>query len=275
MTYTSLHPNYDNRWYLLKIYHLFISLFRQALYSLTFFYYRLFSNIHEYSKNITWKKDSEGLICLFHGLRSDPATWYKQIALIKKQNNKIDIFAPKINKKGLCPLEDASTPILPTLLDFANKYPKKPICLIGVSNGSRIAMWLENKLRTLSNQTPVKVSTIAGVHFGSSRMNLLEKLKLAKLFYPEVLIEELKYGSKTSEELLNQVRKPLPKNCVRSYEFFASTEDSQVPELDSSLPILDKGEEHHVIHGETHNSIVSAVAKKQISSCLSWIASIT
>jgi hypothetical protein len=79
------------------------------------------------------------------------------------------------------------------------------------------------------------VSPIAGVHFGSRRMSLLEKLGLAKLFYPDAL-RELKYSSDKARELLGELSSPLPDGCAaRDYEFFASTDDLSVPDLDSSL----------------------------------------
>jgi hypothetical protein len=118
------------------------------------------------------------------------------------------------------------------------------------------------------------VSTIAGVHLGSRRMNLLEKLGLAKWFYPDPLRKELKYGSDKARELLSQLSLPLPVGCAeRKYEFYGTLEDISVPDLDSSLPILHKGEHRYLIHAYGHGSIVMAVAKQQITSCLYWIVS--
>lgn len=152
------------------------------------------------------------------------------------------------------------------------KILKKPICLLGVSNGARLVMSLETKLRITSSHTPVMVSAISGAHFGSSRMDLLEKIGLAKLFHPKVIIEELKYGSDKARELLDKVRTPLPQNCAkRNYEFYASLDDHTIPDLDSTLPVLNKGEKHYLLNGHSHDSVVTSVAEKQIASCVQFI----
>ncbi len=103
-------------------------------------------------------------------------------------------------------------------------------------------------------------------------MDLLENWGIGCYFYPEAIRRELKYDSPTARELLDRVRAPLPKGCApRNYEFYASTDDLAVPDLDSSLPRLDKGESTVVVHGENHDSIISAVAEKQIRSCHDWM----
>lgn len=268
---TALKSN-DNRSYTLKAFHFVASLFRQAVYSLNLVYHRrTLKNRQHCGQNIKYFPNTEGLVVLLHGLRNDPAAWHAQLSLLSKER-KISVFAPVVPNRGMCSLNEAATPILPTILDYIAKNPGKPVCLLGVSNGSRIATWLEIKLRHQAPLTPVMVSTIAGVHLGSSRMDLLKKLRLANHFYPEVLGKELAYCSLHAINLLKEVRAPLPDHCAqRKYEFYATTEDISVPDLNSSLPRIDKGERHYIVHGQSHDSIVSAVSKNQIASCLAWI----
>lgn len=268
----SLQAQGDNRPCALKALHLIASLFRQVVYSVTVAYNKATLKNRQFcGQPIEWSKKSEGLVVLLHGLRNDPAAWHSQLALLAKEK-KIDVFAPVVPQRGMCSLYEAALPILPTLLDYIEKNPEKPVCLLGVSNGSRIATWLETSLRQNSPSTPVMVSTIAGVHLGSSRMNLLDRCGLARFFYPEALRRELMYSSKEALDLLYQLRSPLsPNTAPRKYEFYATTEDLSVPDLDSSLPKIDKGERCYLVHGQSHDSIVSAVARQQISSCLNWI----
>lgn len=266
-----LRSRYDHRPLIRKIVDFTISIFRQIGYSLAVLSHRLLSSPQSCGQKIEWKPDSQGLVVLLHGLRNAPAAWYSQLGILK-QHKQIDVFAPTVPKRGLCSLEEAAIPILPTLLDYIEKNPGKPLCILGVSNGSRIATWLEVQLRSSAFQTPVMVSTIAGVHFGSRQMNLLEKLRLAKLFYPDSLRKELAYGSDKARELLGRLSAPLPVGCApRNYEFFATTEDISVPDLDSSLPCINQGESSYIVHGHSHDSIVSAVAEQQIASCVRWM----
>ncbi len=267
----TLRAQYDRRSFLKRRIDLVISLFKQLAYAITVLVHRLCRIPHRCGQKMKWKTGSEGLIVLLHGLFNDPAAWYAQLTILQKHAT-IDIFAPIVPKRGVCSLEEAAQPILPTLVDYAKTHPGKPFCLIGVSNGSRIAMWLETKLRDAAPLSPVFVSTIAGIHFGSSRIDLLDNWGIARYLSPKELREELKYGSVKARALLEEVKAPLPLGCApRGYEFYASTEDLSIPEMDSSLPKLGKGEQFYVLHGESHESIVAAVAAQQIESCLQWV----
>lgn len=268
------HYGLDARSSFLKSIHLIQSVFNEIKYLLLLGYYRYISSPPQLRlSDSAWNEDSEGLIVFIHGLRTDPAAWFAQLSLIPI-DTKIDLFAPVVHQRGMCSLEQAVTPLLPKIKDYTQKHPEKPICLLGTSNGGRIAAWLETELRESSPQTPVKVSSVAGVHFGSSRMALVDKLGISKWFYPNELRQELNYGSTKAHELLNRVRAPIGPSCApRSYELFATREDLTIPDLDSTLPRLDKGEQFHIVHGVGHSSIVSAVAEKQMNSCFAWINS--
>ncbi len=250
-----------------------LSLFREVRYGCSFVYHYLFSaKYHLCGEKRVWNKESKSLCVLVHGLRSHPCIWRPQIKLLKK-HPEIDLFVPFVPKKGNCSLEDAAIPILPTILDYAKQHPGKPICLMGVSNGSRIVTWLETQLREKAPRSAVRVSTIAGIHFGTPRVNWLEKYRLAVCFLKPVIREELSFGSQKAQDLMQKVLKPLPPNTApRSWDFSASTEDFQVPHLGTSLPNL-PGATRHICHGYGHTSIVGAVAEEQINSYLRWLES--
>ncbi len=264
----------DKRPAVLKHLHFIQSLFKEIEYVLNVLFYRYSSPKPKfYNKEITWNKDSQGLIIFIHGLHSDPSTWFQQALLLSK-NTKVDSYAPIVPKRGVCSLDEATKPLLPKIIDYTKKNPGKPVCLLGASNGGRIALSLESKLRYSTPRTPVKISSIAGVHFGSSRVNRLEKHWILKWFCPGKVKQELKFGSTRAERLLEQVKKELPKNCApRSYDFYATREDLLIPDLSSTLPELGKGEKAHIINGVGHSSIVAAVAREQMDSCFQWIQS--
>lgn len=263
----------DRRTLLQKTVHLIASLVRQARYSLAvFLHWHSRADRPFKDKKIEWKSDSEGLVVLVHGLGNSSSSWYSQLSLLT-QYETIDVFAPELFKRGLCSLEEAASPLLPTLLDYIQKNPGRPLCLVGTSNGGRVTAWLETQLRQMSPQTPVKVSNVAGVHLGSQRMNLVEKLSVGKWIYPEALRQELQYSSAKAKELMDLINTPLPANCAqRTYEFYASTEDLTIPDLDSTLPQISHNKTYYIIHGESHSSIVTAVAEMQIKSCHQWIS---
>jgi len=222
-----------------------------------------------------WRAESEGLYVLVHGLNGHPAIWKSHIAQLKKDSNK-DLFVPYVPLKGNGPLDDVSNPILEVIKDYTMKHPKKPICLIGVSNGGRICTWLETRLRACAPSTPVRISTIAAVHFGTKRMNLVQKFHQwtgRSLGYCHTIVNDLSFGSKKAREILDEVSKPLPKGTIRDYEFFASTEDLQVPGLVSSIPKVGNNSTpiKRIVHGYDHNGIVAGVCDEQVKSCKMWM----
>ncbi len=272
-----LYREYDHRPLFKKLYDFAISLFRELHFvsSIPYLEYLSAFLLNHPIKKVDWSHKSDTLFVLVHGLRGHPSVWEAHVNLIKT-HPKFDVFAPFVPFQGNCSLEEAATPILPNILAYTKTHPGNPICLLGVSNGSRIVTWLETELREKAPTTAVKVSTIAGVHFGSSVITLLEQFGFGRLLFHPAILQELAYGSRKAKELMEKVQKPLPPEVAdRDYEFYAATADMHVPNIDSSLPILNRGEHFHLIHGHGHNSIVAAIAKQQIDSCLKWINAVT
>ncbi len=268
---------YDRRTPLEKLYDFAISLFRELLFIGTIphlSYLSAFLLKHPIRK-INWNKESRALFVLVHGLRGHPSIWKSHLSQLKT-HRQIDVFVPFVPSQGDCSLEDAATPILPNIIAYTKTHPQSPICLLGVSNGSRIVTWLETELREHAPATPVKISTIAGVHFGSSVITLLDQFGVGKFLFHPAILQELAYGSQKAKELIERVQKPLSQEVApRDYEFYTATEDLCVPNKNSSLPVLNRGERFHVIHGHGHNSIVTAIAKEQIDSCITWIRTVS
>lgn len=191
-----LRNQYNHRSTLIRVKDYVLSIFNDLNYYTSFLFKLVFgsSKYHLCDKKLIWKKDSSGLCVLLHGFKGHPSIWDPHLKILNEES-KIDVFVPFVPKAGNCSLEEAASPILPNIIDYTKNHPDKPICLIGVSNGGRLATWLEVQLRTISPSTPVKVSTIAGVHFGTPIIQLLEKLKLAKFFLSPVIRKELSYGN--------------------------------------------------------------------------------
>lgn len=250
-----------------------LSIFKDIFYFLAVQYHRISSPLPpSIDREIIEKPGSQGLVVLLHGLYASPGAWFPHLDLLKDKPG-IDVFAPAVPKLGVCSLEEAGRPLLAVIENYAKKYPGKPICLLGISNGSRIATWLETQLRQSAPQSAALVSTIAGVHRGSSRIDLLDSFHVPDYFYPRIVRQELCDDSQTSQRLLDKVRAPLPAGCSsRFYVFYASTEDLLVPNLASSLPQIGENEECIVLHGEGHGSILWTVAEEQIEHCQEWIS---
>lgn len=274
---SALRKELDQRALWVKVADAIVSIFRELVFLLSLLFRAVYRALYEVkempaSMKIIQQPESQGLMVFVHGLRSFPEIWSNQLSFLEQQP--VDIFVPHVPEKGMCSLEEAVAPIYPLIRDYAQQNPQKPISLLAHSNGSRIVSLMDKYLREDAPQSPVRVSAIAGVILGSSRMDQIDRFGIASYFYPQIA-NELKYGSVTARALLESLAAPLPDGCApRSYEFFATPEDFSVPDLDSSLPLLNKGERYHFIPGHSHNSIVAAVAEEQMRACLEWTNSL-
>lgn len=217
-----------------------------------------------------WQEKSEGLFLFLHGFKGHPSIWNRQKKLLEL-HPEFDTFAPVIPSLGNCSLDDAGEPLLEVLLNYSDKHPGKPVCISGVSNGSRLATWLEVRMREQRPDTPIRISTISGVHYGTSMVDRLNRWGVADWILDEDFSREMAFGSPKARELLRKVKTALPDNVKpRSYQFFATTGDLVV-DLESSIPRLGKDEEVTIVHGQGHGSLVPAIAAEQIESSVKWM----
>jgi hypothetical protein len=233
----------------------------------------------------------EGLVVFFHGLNGKPSVWNNHIAHFNKLSNDcgiqgLDLFAPAMPNKGHCALNDGRIGDLVTkIVEWSKLNPSKPIVLIGQSNGSRIALEIETRLRTLAPCTPISISLTGAVLYGTSLIDRLVSfigtkviVSLSRGLLTSTCIEELKEGSESSKKLLTKAREELPNGCAeRRYRMYAPDLDSHIWEKGSSLPVLNpsnslnKNEKHYLKVGYGHNSIVDAFVMEQVEKSLHWM----
>jgi len=265
--------NNDKRSIVRRVYDFIIMIFRELAYEIHTVTYRLFTSQQRFplhDQEIEWKNDTKGLCVFIHGLNGHPHVWDKHISLI--QDSTLDIYAPHVHHGGRCSLDEAIDPLFKRISDYALKNPKSPISLMGVSNGGRLALALETMIRKNAPKTDVKVSTIASIHFGTPFIKFMKNLGLCEWVVDPIVAEEFEYGSKKAQEILAKVQEPIPVgNGVRSYEFFATFEDIFVGDLGCSLPKFSDEDKHEILQGYGHNSIVSAVAVKQVKNTVDWM----
>ncbi len=225
------------------------------------------------AENNNWKKENKGLYVAIHGLRSHPSIWHKQLSALRKLQPEFEIRLPYVPERGNCKLQDAVIPIEAMIRDYIQEYPNNPICLIGVSNGARIAIELEIRLR--DTKTPIKVSCIAGALCGTKQMNLLDRLGLAGRVYSIPLVNELSYQSRTAIQLMERMREPLTNEVLRSYDFYATPNDFQIRPYTGSFPLLNnENVRYYLVPGENHNSIVSSISTLQVKNSIEWMSAL-
>ncbi|MEC7838667.1 MAG: hypothetical protein VX777_01355 [Chlamydiota bacterium] len=264
----------DNRHWFTKIYDKLKASTKELICGLTIVLNRTIANYRQQeefvvpSEKQAWDHKKKGLFLCIHGLQDHPSVWKYHIKLLKKLNLEVEIKVPYVRFKGNCSLETAAKPILHLLLDYIKSNPGKPICILGVSNGARIADFIDLSLRDVD--VNIKISTIAGAHYGSTKMNYLNKWAVTEKIFDEYLRSEMQYGSHNVRDVISSMRKKISVGS-RSYDFYATTEDYIVTPFNSSLPIINQNENYYLLHGEGHASIVWKTRKHQIDSCTEWM----
>lgn len=271
--------SHDLRWLIRKIADFILSIFREIIFGLCVFPGMVFSwccsRYDDCEKEKIWKEDSQGLYVLVHGLMSHPATWDKHRDKIMKEQPDHDLFIPYVPKKGNCTLEEAASPILEKILSYAEKCPNKPICLIGSSNGGRIVHHLEIELRLRVPQAKIWVSSIAGVHFGSTKMSAIRSNCLLRCLtgVSDSIAEELSFGSEKAQEILKAMQQPLPVETHRKYVFYGTPEDTLATNISTVFPKIgeDKSVEYISLYGYGHCSLIHGVCDDQIDRAKTWM----
>lgn len=240
--------------------------------------------------NLVPQDGKEGLVVFFHGLNGQPSMWNDHLSQFKKleenRDTSLAFYTPLLPKKGHCTLNDFGIDeIVEKIKNWIVLHPSKPLVLMGQSNGSRVALEIETRLRKSAPQTPVSVSLTGPVLYGTSLIDkITEKVgidRFSKITFgllTPVSIEELKLGSDSSKELLKKAREDLPKGCAeRRYRMYAPVLDTHVWEKGSALPILNpnrearKNEKHYLVLGYGHDSIANAFTQEQVEKSFHWM----
>ncbi len=270
-----LQEKYGQKSIIKKILDVILSWYFELLWFLILAYRVVFSKpafpYHRQGDPLAWKINSRGLYVFIHGLRLHPAVWMDHLDKLADEKDPVDVLVPYVFKGGECSLEVASESILAGILDYIKAHPGRPVCIIGLSNGGRIGLWLECHLRKLAPDVCVKISSISGVFFGTRTVDRLKRSFLTRWMVGcDAVCEEMSFGSATARALLDLAKAPFAPG-KRDYEFYACTEDIELSNLCTALPMLNKGERYYVVQGKGHHSILPVIYKQQMDGCRQWI----
>jgi hypothetical protein len=173
--------------------------------------------------------------------------------------------------------------IFQEIFAWAKNNPFKPIVLMGVSNGSRLAAHLAIMLREAGIENPIKVSCIAGVMFGTTMMNqptwspqnqqrwreaLQSGLPMVGGHHPEI-IKDLSWASDSAKQLIAKIR--IAAEQGMDFEFFVSASDNKVTPPASAFPSKVWNASYYFALDEGHSSIIAASLATQLETCSRFI----
>jgi pimeloyl-ACP methyl ester carboxylesterase len=214
-------------------------------------------------------RDSAALVVLVHGLNGCPADL--ELQATRFADLKCKVYTPTVPNGGNGSLAQSADTILARVLEHVDaKGRAASIALVGLSNGGRIAAWIEVCLRRLRPRTPVILSTLATPFEGTVVLNVFGNAAVALGLYNRRIVADLKRESVASHELLAALRGP---GCPgpRAYEFYAAEYDGLVRPVQSALPRIGKGERLVHVAGHCHSSIALHVVDDQTERCMAFL----
>jgi hypothetical protein len=214
---------------------------------------------------------SEGLICMFHGLKAHPSQHDRiRDALVEKFQKKVTYHQPFVTNAGNGKRSEIIDPHLKQVLNWARNNPLKPISLIGISNGVLISSEIAIAIKDQGLKNPIKVFGIAGPIFGTTLMNkpnssqriqkiwnwlLTSKLPFIGGHSPAV-VQEMSWAGPSAMDLVKRIR--IAANKGVSFTFCATSDDSKVVPAASGFPSDVSGATYHPFSREGHSSIADA-----------------
>ena len=228
----------------------------------------LFSRIthrKNYAAQIENDPSADALCVMIHGLKGSPSIFddYHD-SFARFEDKKVTLFQPHVPQKGNCSLEDASSPIYNEVLSWARQNPAKPIVIVGVSNGARIAGHLSAKLKSEGLcVNPMHVSCIAGPFNGTKLVNqpdwpgfLRSGLnKIVNKLYTDEVLDELSWDSACAGQVISEMQRAAGGNL--HYYFYSTSSDTQINPFTSAFPEVTDAN-YFLTFAEGHQSVVRA-----------------
>ncbi|MGI9275752.1 MAG: alpha/beta fold hydrolase [Endozoicomonas sp.] len=209
--------------------------------------------------------EKKGLIVFLHALDHPVGMWKEYIDQLTAYRE-YDVWAPRIKDYGNTGLESALSELIRPLENYLTKWPERPVVLIGSSNGARLGLALEIRMRKYPNR--ILLIAISGVFNGTNR------LWIRWLFTNSNLYQEYKLSSRHSLLLLDKARRPVSKAGFREYIFYGAGKDIAISPINSSFPLLGKREKVFFVPEEGHVSIVNTLKFVILGQAMRWLNNI-
>lgn len=219
---------------------------------------------------IRLQKEGDCLFVFFHGLSSSPQRWHKYLDDLDAKHPTVNYYAPAIRERGNCSLEKAAKPILFFLKGYSRTHVH-PICLIGTSNGARLAAYIENELE--KENLRIRTVTISGVHLGTNLMKILAFTGLGRrLGFHKDLMGDLSYLNEDSIRRASKWQECCKRAGDRhSHAFYGLSTDEKVWPWQSGLINIDNAT-YQIFHGETHSGLANCIRENVIKESLDWVS---
>lgn len=192
------------------------------------------------------------LVVLLHGIYGHVFTMHRLFTDIRKLG--INVCAPRMASCNLS-AEACADIILPIITRYVNSHDNASVILVGLSNGGRVACFVEHAMRQACPRTPVLLMSVAGAVTGT----VVIDDNIGACLIDRSVRQQLGYRSRESLDLIERLREPLPRGVVRHHIFYATCQDQLVRPIESALPDIRQNEQHFLLDGCGHLSIMDVV----------------
>ena len=206
--------------------------------------------------------NASALFVLLQALHHPPCMWNQYIEALASRME-IDLWVPDLPRWG----NTASGKVLPILekplRKYLSKWPDRPIVLVGSSNGARIGLELEIKLR--NQRSTIILVSLAGVFAGT------ERLWMRRIITDSDFYRECSYKSGHNLDTVRMARHRLSPEAIRKHLFYIADGDFFIVPLNASLLTMGHDEEFYYVMGAGHISIVDKMRDEVLEKAFQWI----
>lgn len=207
-------------------------------------------------------RNAKALFVLLHALDHPPEMWSQYLKTLGSKSD-IDIWVPNLPRWGNTSAQKVMKVLEKPLRKYLTQWPERRIVLIGSSNGARIGLELEIKLR--NQHSHILLASIAGVFAGT------ERIWMRRIITDSDFYRECSYESDHSLLVMKQARERLAPTTNRKHLFYVADGDFFVVPLNASLLVMDHNEEYFYVKSTGHTSIVNKVKDDVLEKAFSWI----
>ena len=180
-------------------------------------------------------KSASNIMVLLHGLRGTNRHYDEFYELKLQHSSKIAWLAPNVPERGNAPLAQVVRQLFE---DLGAKDWKEGarVCLVGVSNGARVALGLR---QLLGPKHPVHIISVVGPLHGTKMMDKLvsmtsPRVRNAFLPYHPQVYEEMQWGG-INDEILNAAL-AIPRTTLKAFAGKYDHLVSEQPETSTVTP---------------------------------------
>lgn len=209
------------------------------------------------------------LVVLLHGIHGNVHTLDALFEAFRSYG--VSVCAPRMPSTQL-PADMCAEMVVCGIANYLQSHPTvSSVALVGLSNGGRVACFVELLLRQTHPHIAVIVISIAAPIWGTTTVDRY-RIGVWLLGLSDVVQDHLTFKSPHSMALVDRLSDDVPGHVGRRhYVFIATRHDQLVQPYWAALPVIHKSEHHILLENWGHLSILSYMHDSIIQHVMQFI----